>query len=153
MSDARQKTFHAGLTRDFVLLASALLISGLCVVELGFIVEREFSGRGIFFFVLGGLLLAGIFLLLYHVTGCFIVVTPDEITYQDRWTRVTIPWADAADFHAPPAEQKWFRKAHLLNDRRQMTISSLSFAKFDTILSVIRIARRSKFYHEDTYSA
>lgn len=149
---SRRKVFHAGLTRDFAVLAVSLLVVGLFLIWLGFVVERTFTGRGLFLCWIGGAFLIAIFVILYHVSGCFITVTPEDITYQDRWSRTTIAWHEAADFHAPLLEQKWFRKAHLLNGQVTITVSSLSFVKFDTIMSVIRVARRSKYFNEDSYA-
>jgi len=147
----QRKTFRAGITRDFLVLALGLIAFGLGTLEVGFIIEREFAGKGTALFVAGGALIATVFVLLYNVTGSQLIVTPDDITYRDRWSLVTIPWAEASDFHDVQPEQKWFRTAYLLNDRLRIKISSMSFVKFDTILSVIRLARRSKFYHEDLY--
>lgn len=152
-SDGRrqEKTFRAGITRDFLILAAVLIVFGLGTLEVGFIIEREFVGKGSAFFAIGGLFIATVFIILYNVTGCRLIVTPDEITYRDRWSQVTIPWSEAADFHDVQPDQKYFRSAYLLNDRLRIKISSMSFVKFDTILSVVRVARRSKYYHEDLY--
>ena len=148
---SQPKTFYSGLTRDFGVLAGILFLVGLAVVETGYVIESTFTWRGVYVMWAGGAILASILVILYNITGSFVIVTAEEITHQGRWGRITIPWSEAADFHEPMADQWYFRKVHIGNEVRSITFSSLAFAKFDTIVALIRVARRRKYYNVDAF--
>lgn len=145
------KTFHSGLTRDFGVLAGILFLVGLGVIETGHVIDTTFTHRGVYLMWAGGAILASIFVILYNITGSFIIVTAEEITHQGRWGRVTIPWSETSDFHEPIMDQVYFRKAHIGNNVRSIAFSSMAFAKFDTILALIRVARKRKYYNVDAF--
>lgn len=145
------KTFHSGLTRDFGVLAGILFLVGLGVMESGSLVETYVSRKGVYLMWVGGAILASILVILYNITGSFIIVTAEEITHQGRWGRVTIPWTETSDFHEPLMGSGYFRKCHVGNEVRCISFSSLSFAKFDTIVALIRVGRRRKYHNVDAF--
>lgn len=148
---AQPKTFHSGLTRDFGILATILLVLGLGVLETGSFVEAMFHGRGVYLMWIGAAIIGSIFVILYNITGSFIIVTPEEITHQGRWGRVTIPWTETSDFHEPVLGQWLFKRVHIGNEVRSITFNSLAFARFDTIVALIRVARKRKYHNLDAW--
>jgi len=147
----KEKIFRSGFTAE---ARSLIFINGL--IALAFIV--------IYVFLMGTMLslamiffLLGLVIVLYTVSqvkGCVgkkVTVTPSYISIERGSDCHTILWKNLKKFSPPVDGKMKFRKATIGDDKHSFILDSLSFEEFDLLVSVITVARKTRYTADAPY--
>lgn len=147
----KEKIFRSGFTAEARQLILVNGVFALAFFLLYFFLMKTVLPLAIIFFVFG---VGVVIFAAMQVQGCVgkkVTITPAYITIERGGEIHTILWRNLKKF-TPPVEGKTrFRKAILGDDNRTYNLDSLSFEEFDLLVSVITVARKTKYTTDVPY--
>jgi hypothetical protein len=147
----KEKIFRSGFTAE---ARSLIFVNGIIATAfliIYFLLMGTIPPVATAFFAVGLLLAVYTATLVHGCIGKKVTVTPTYISFERGNNCLTIMWKNLKKFSPPVEGRMRFRKAILGDGDHSFSLDSLSFEEFDLLVSVITVARKTKYTPDAPY--